>query len=204
LVVEFKARYEKVRASRPASAADSATKKPAPPSSLGLPATYEARYRLNFALPFGSGSRLSSADEERLRSEKAVLALFVDFLQKRGLAKLRVAQRDRATLPIAAFRERILDAIRDNQVVVVSGSTGCGKSTQVPQYLMQSGYRNVVCTQPRRIAAVSLCRRVSRETLNEYGDSVGYHIRFTAARTRHTRIVFVTEGVLLRELVCRG
>jgi len=60
------------------------------------------------------------------------------------------------------------------------------------------------CTQPRRIACVSLCKRVAFETLNEYGSEVGYQIRFEKSKTQHTRIVFITEGLLLRQVNARA
>ena len=65
---------------------------------------------------------------------------------------------------------------------------------------MQAGYRNIACTQPRRIACISLCKRVAHETLNEHGTEVGYQIRFERKRTEHTKIVFLTEGLLLRQV----
>lgn len=63
-------------------------------------------------------------------------------------------------------------SLRSNQVVIVAGDTGCGKSTQVPQYLMEAGYERVACTQPRRIACLALARRVAYETLNAHGTKV--------------------------------
>ncbi len=67
-------------------------------------------------------------------------------------------------------------------------------SLQVPQYLLEAGFTNIACTQPRRIACISLAKRVSYETLNEYGSEVAYQVRFEKTRTRFTRIVFLTEG----------
>ncbi|KAJ1491686.1 P-loop containing nucleoside triphosphate hydrolase protein, partial [Baffinella frigidus] len=85
-------------------------------------------------------------------------------------------------------------------VVLVAGDTGCGKSTQVPQYLIAAGFANVACTQPRRISTMSLCHRVSSETFNEFGTQVAYQIRFESNRTEKTKILFLTEGLLLRQL----
>lgn len=71
---------------------------------------------------------------------------------------------------------------------------------QVPQYLLDAGYDRIACTQPRRIAATALARRVAYETLNEYGSKIAYQIRFEKTRTLKTRLLFVTEGLLLRQL----
>lgn len=86
---------------------------------------------------------------------------------------------------------------------MIAGDTGCGKSTQVPQYLIRSGFRNIACTQPRRIACISLSKRVAYETLNQYGTEVGYQIRFEKSKTQHTKILFITEGLLLRQVRMR-
>ncbi|KAH9520121.1 DEAH (Asp-Glu-Ala-His) box polypeptide 34 [Bulinus truncatus] len=86
------------------------------------------------------------------------------------------------------------------QVIVVAGDTGCGKSTQVPQYLLEAGYEKIACTQPRRIACISLSKRVGHETLNEYGSEVAYQVRFDKSKTQATRILFLTEGLLLRQM----
>lgn len=84
--------------------------------------------------------------------------------------------------------------------MLIAGDTGCGKSTQIPQYLLNAGFDGIVCTQPRRIAAVSLCKRVAFETLNEYGTHIGYQIRFEKHRSKHTKMIFLTEGLLLRQI----
>ena len=74
-------------------------------------------------------------------------------------------------------------------------------SKQVPQFLVEAGFEHIACTQPRRISAVSLCRRVAHETLNEFGSKVAYQIRHDSSVTRHTKIVFLTEGLVLRQVV---
>ncbi|XP_019065596.1 probable ATP-dependent RNA helicase DHX34 [Fukomys damarensis] len=90
--------------------------------------------------------------------------------------------------------------LKQHQVVLVAGDTGCGKSTQVPQYLLAAGFRHVACTQPRRIACVSLAKRVGFESLSQYGSQVGYQIRFESSCSAATRIVFLTVGLLLRQI----
>jgi len=95
-------------------------------------------------------------------------------LQFEKLAKIR---QDQGHLPIFQYRQHIVDAVRSHQVVLVAGDTGCGKSTQVPRYLVEAGYHKLACTQPRRIACMSLARRVGYEMLNEYGSEIAYQVR---------------------------
>ena len=79
-------------------------------------------------------------------------------------------------------------------------SIGCGKSTQVPQYLLNTGFENICCSQPRRIACISLRKRVAFETHNEFGTQIGYQIRFEKSKSKHTKMLFLTEGLLLRQV----
>lgn len=74
-----------------------------------------------------------------------------------------------------------------------------GKSTQVPQYLMSAGFNRIACTQPRRIACYSLAKRVGYESLNTYGSEIAYKVRFDGSVTNQTRILFLTEGVLIKQ-----
>jgi hypothetical protein len=138
--------------------------------------------------------------EEAVAEFRHVLTLYVDFLQREKFAKLKKLRRAQADLPIAEYRNEIIDTLKENQVIIVAGDTGCGKSTQVPQYLLGAGYKNVACTQPRRIACISLAKRVGYETLSEHGTEIGYQIRFERKKTDKTKVLFLTEGLLLRQV----
>ena len=109
----------------------------------------------------------------------------------------------RQCLPIANHRTQMLYALEHHSVIVVVGETGSGKSTQIPQYLYENGWCDegfqVVCTQPRRIAAQTLAQRVSQEVGTQLGQAVGYTIRFDDKTSHETAIKFVTDGMLLRE-----
>ncbi|XP_004487236.1 pre-mRNA-splicing factor ATP-dependent RNA helicase DEAH7 [Cicer arietinum] len=117
-------------------------------------------------------------------------------------AKSKSLSEQRQYLPIFSVREELLQVIRENQVVVVVGETGSGKTTQLTQYLHEDGYTIggiVGCTQPRRVAAMSVAKRVSEEMDTELGDKVGYAIRFEDVTGPKTIIKYMTDGVLLRE-----
>lgn len=92
--------------------------------------------------------------------------------------------RSREKLPTYKMRNEIVQVIRENQVVVISGETGCGKTTQIAQFILDeqldqgnNSWCHVVCTQPRRISAISIAHRVAEERGEELGSSVGYQIR---------------------------
>ncbi|MFD2257977.1 ATP-dependent RNA helicase HrpA [Luteolibacter algae] len=117
-----------------------------------------------------------------------------------------------AELPVVERREEIVNAIRDNQVVVVVSDTGSGKTTQLPKMVDEAlgldaaanktaskKCKLIGCTQPRRIAAVSVAKRVAEELKTELGDYVGYQVRFDDRTSRETRIKFMTDGILLAE-----
>jgi pre-mRNA-splicing factor ATP-dependent RNA helicase DHX38/PRP16 len=93
-------------------------------------------------------------------------------------------------------------AINENKILVIVGETGSGKTTQLTQYLKEEGYcaNGIIgCTQPRRVAAVSVAKRVSEEMNVELGGEVGYSIRFEDCTSKQTIIKYMTDGVLLRE-----
>ncbi len=116
-------------------------------------------------------------------------------------------QEARMKLPVVGEEQKIMEAIHDNNTVVVFGATGSGKTTQVPQFLYESGYGApdgptpglIGVTQPRRVAAVSMAKRVGDE-MGDHGDRVAYQIRFEGTTSPKTAIKFMTDGVLLREV----
>lgn len=118
-------------------------------------------------------------------------------------AMSKTIKEQRQFLPAFAVREELLRVIRDNQIVVVVGETGSGKTTQLTQYLAEDGYASggmmIGCTQPRRVAAMSVAKRVSEEMNCKLGTKVGYSIRFEDCTTKETVIKYMTDGVLLRE-----
>ncbi|XP_018573100.1 probable ATP-dependent RNA helicase DHX34 [Anoplophora glabripennis] len=127
------------------------------------------------------------------------IRVYQDFQQKTNFSKLKKLKLAQNDLPIAQYKKEIIDKLRDFRVVLIAGDTGCGKSTQVPQYILEAGYDKIVCTQPRRIACVSLAKRVAYETLTDYKNTVGYQIRFEKTKRADTKIIFMTEGLLLRQ-----
>ncbi len=107
------------------------------------------------------------------------------------------------TLPVYDQRERILSALVDHQVIVVESPTGSGKTTQIPLILHEAGYteRGVVgVTQPRRIAAVSVCEYIAGQTETAVSELAGYKMRFDDATSPQTRLKIMTDGILLQEL----
>jgi len=109
----------------------------------------------------------------------------------------------RQNLPVFAQREEFSAKLRDNQVLVLVGETGSGKTTQIPQFCVEDGYcqdgKRVACTQPRRVAAMSVSKRVSEEMDVELGQEVGYTIRFEDCTSKSTQLKYMTDGMLLRE-----
>ncbi|OUM60754.1 hypothetical protein PIROE2DRAFT_62934 [Piromyces sp. E2] len=119
-----------------------------------------------------------------------------------SFARSKTIREQREFLPVFAVREELLNVIRDNQVIIIVGETGSGKTTQLTQYLHEDGYSKhgiIGCTQPRRVAAMSVAKRVSEETMTKLGETVGYAIRFEDCTSDKTVIKYMTDGVLLRE-----
>ncbi|RDB29519.1 Pre-mRNA-splicing factor ATP-dependent RNA helicase PRP16 [Hypsizygus marmoreus] len=124
-----------------------------------------------------------------------------------AFAKHRTLKEQREYLPAFACREELMKTIRENQVIIVVGETGSGKTTQLTQFLYEDGYCSfglVGCTQPRRVAAMSVAKRVSEEMECKLGTTVGYAIRFEDCTSSETKIKYMTDGVLLRESLNEG
>lgn len=175
-----------------------------------VPMDYNKLYSTNLQLQIKFDelyTRISSYDrlnknisELKLKQFLQILIHYLDFKQKEKFNKLKKLRKVQANLPVARYRDDIVKAVQNEQVVLIAGDTGCGKSTQVPQYLYEGGFQSIACTQPRRIACISLSKRVAHEMLNEYGTEVGYQIRFERNKSEKTKILFITEGLLLRQV----
>ncbi|KAJ4483983.1 P-loop containing nucleoside triphosphate hydrolase protein [Lentinula lateritia] len=137
--------------------------------------------------------------------------LMSNFLARQSTSAYQEMLVHRNALPIASYRDIIIDTLEQSQVLVLSGETGCGKSTQLPTFILEDQLSRgkpckIYCTEPRRISAISLAQRVSRELgegLNAAGtisSLVGYSIRLESNTTKNTRLAFVTNGIALRML----
>ncbi|CAE6412752.1 unnamed protein product [Rhizoctonia solani] len=108
----------------------------------------------------------------------------------------------RQSLPIFKLRDKLVQAVRDHQILIVVGDTGSGKTTQMTQYLAEEGFADhgkIGCTQPRRVAAMSVAKRVAEEVGCRLGQEVGYTIRFEDCTSPETKIKYMTDGMLQRE-----
>lgn len=113
-------------------------------------------------------------------------------------------KQQRESLPVFTFRNQLIEAVRQNQILIVVGETGSGKTTQLTQYLAEAGFTEngvIGCTQPRRVAAMSVAKRVSEEVGCQMGHEVGYTIRFEDCTSPATKIKYMTDGMLQREIL---
>ncbi|KAG6041208.1 hypothetical protein E4U41_005593 [Claviceps citrina] len=133
--------------------------------------------------------------------EQAFLDAQIDAAEKKALS----IQETRKSLPIYQYRDSFLEALEQYQILVIVGETGSGKTTQLPQYLHEAGYTKngmkVGCTQPRRVAAMSVAARVAEEVGVKVGNEVGYSIRFEDCTSDKTVLKYMTDGMLLREFM---
>ena len=124
-------------------------------------------------------------------------------LSEEDVAREKIRE-TRESLPIYPLRSELLTAIRDHQILIIDGETGSGKTTQVPQYLLEVGYGKmgrIGVTQPRRVAAMSVAARVSEELNVKLGHEVGFSIRFEDCTSQKTIIEYMTDGMLLRKFL---
>ncbi|CAI0390751.1 unnamed protein product [Linum tenue] len=120
-----------------------------------------------------------------------------------AFARREEIRQQRESLPIASVKERLIEEVKKHDVLIIVGETGSGKTTQIPQFLFSAGFcregKSVGITQPRRVAAVTVAKRVAEECGVELGQKVGYSIRFDDRTSGVTRIKYMTDGLLLRE-----
>lgn len=164
---------------------------------------------------FGAKKKDKSQEEYDL-----VLDNQIEFIQAMSLAgtkekpepQLTEKEKKRLTieetqksLPVYKFKNELVQAIKDHQVLIIEGETGSGKTTQIPQYLYQAGFTNdgkkIGCTQPRRVAAMSVAARVAEEMSVKLGNEVGYSIRFEDCTSERTVLKYMTDGTLHREFL---
>ncbi|CAJ1931731.1 unnamed protein product [Cylindrotheca closterium] len=139
-------------------------------------------------------SQMDGAPEWKQKIENKTLSY--------GIISNKSIKEQREGLPICQLKTELLSAISENQVLVVIGETGSGKTTQMTQYMVELGLakRGIIgCTQPRRVAAVSVAKRVAEEFGCALGENVGYSIRFEDVTSSETIIKYMTDGMLMRE-----
>ncbi|KAI6235846.1 hypothetical protein M3Y95_00094800 [Aphelenchoides besseyi] len=169
---------------------------------LAMEPHFESNLKVNFPLKIPNVDRYLTKDIPHTAVDQfqRLLRLFVTFVNKREFKRVDHIRQTQASLPIAVSREEILGLLKKHNVILLAGDTGCGKSTQLPQYLLLDGYNKIACTQPRRIACMALAKRVGEEMLNQLGSEIAFQTRFEKTKTMKTRVLFITDGLLIRQM----
>lgn len=157
---------------------------------------------------FDDSQRINFLMTDTITGERDVLTREQKAMMERlsaAEAKAKSIDDTRKSLPIYQYRDQIIEALKQYQVLIIVGETGSGKTTQLPQYLHEAGFTDggmkVGCTQPRRVAAMSVATRVAEEMGKRLGNEVGYAIRFEDNTSDKTVLKYMTDGMLLRELL---
>lgn len=137
------------------------------------------------------------SDDEEENFKRLQPALSIYDLEKKVLELLKV----RETLPVYKAKDELTARLKKNKVTILIGETGSGKSTQIPQFLLPSNHKAIAVTQPRRVAAINLATRVAEEYGSILGDKIGYSVRFDNKSTNSTKLKYLTDGMLLREIM---
>lgn len=164
--------------------------------------------------------KFGSKDGKKQQEYELLLEDQIDFIQalqmpgtkdkkepemSESVKKIMDIQETKISLPIFPFRDDLIQAVREHQVLIIEGETGSGKTTQIPQYLHEAGFtdggKKIGCTQPRRVAAMSVAARVAQEMGVKLGNEVGYAIRFEDCTSERTIIKYMTDGTLHREFL---
>lgn len=157
---------------------------------------FDDTQKINFVLD----ARLDGNNESMTKEQK----LFQERIKVEE-KKAASMEQTRMSLPIYGYKEQLVSAVKEYQVLVIVGETGSGKTTQIPQYLHEAGYTKgelkIGCTQPRRVAAMSVAARVAEEMGVRLGQAVGYSVRFEDATSPQTILKYMTDGMLLREIL---
>uniref|UniRef100_A0A914NJP8 Helicase ATP-binding domain-containing protein n=1 Tax=Meloidogyne incognita TaxID=6306 RepID=A0A914NJP8_MELIC len=175
-----------------------------PCNSLGVPQTeFNKFFTTNVVIGENVADKLALRNIPTLiiKQFEFIISLFYKFKNSRNFKKLKKLRNAQINLPIYQSKDELLEKLENNQILLIAGDTGCGKSTQLPQYLLNAGYTKIACTQPRRIACTALAQRVALEMLKQFDSEIAYQTRFDKTKTSSTRMLFLTEGVLLRQLV---
>ncbi|XP_037958646.1 probable pre-mRNA-splicing factor ATP-dependent RNA helicase mog-4 [Teleopsis dalmanni] len=177
---------------------------------------WEAEQLASARFKFGSKDAKAQEEYELLLEDQ------IDFIQAITMSgtkektstdpELTESQKKRLTieetkksLPVYPFKDDLIAAITEHQVLIIEGETGSGKTTQIPQYLVEAGFtknkKMIGCTQPRRVAAMSVAARVAEEMGVKLGNEVGYAIRFEDCTSERTILKYMTDGTLHREFL---